>query len=98
MKRVAEGNSTLEPYVIVIGSPDHYTQAFLIIDGRLIGEITDIEEIPLVLLASYYVFNICYPKGLGAFYSILEVIVLNTSLSKTSPSVQHVFASLKNIT
>ena len=93
MKRVAEENNILEPYVIVIGSPDHYTQAFLIVDGRLV---MDVEIVPLVLLASYYVFNICYPKGLGAFYSILEVIVLNTPLSKTSPSVQHVFASIMN--
>ena len=71
----------------MVGSPDQYTQAFLIIDGRLIGEINDVE---LVLLASYYVFNICYPKGLGAFYSILEVIVLNTPLCKTSPSIQRI--------
>ena len=94
MKRVAKENNILEPYVIVIGSPDHYTEAFLIIDGRLIGEIKDVEIVPLVL-ASYYVFNICYPKGLSAFYSILEVIVLNTPLSKTSPSIQHVFASIR---
>ena len=96
MKRVAEENNILEPYIIIIGSPDRYTQAFLIIDGKLIGEVRDIEIVPLVLLASYYVFNICYPKGLGAFYSIIEVIALNTPLSKTSPSVQHVFASIKN--
>ena len=96
MKRVAEEIDILEPYVIVVGSQDNHSQAFLIIDGRLIGEIKDIESVPLVLLASFYVFNICYPKGLGAFYSILEVIMLNTPLSKTSPSVQHVFASIKN--
>ena len=84
MKRVSEENKILEPYIIVVGSPDCYTQAFLIIDGRLIGEVKDIDTIPLVLLAAYYAFNICYPKGLGAFYSILEVIVLNTPLLKTT--------------
>lgn len=94
--RVAEENNILEPYIIVIGSVHHYTQAFLIIDNRVIGEVEDIETIPIVLLASYYVFNICYPKGFGAFYSILEVIILKTQLSKTSPSVQHVFASIQN--
>ena len=91
MKRVAEEN-ILEQYAIVIGSPDHYSQAFLIIDGRLLGGIKDIESIPL----SFFLFLTCYLKGLGAFYSILEVIVLNTPLSKTSPSVQHVFASIQN--
>ena len=50
VKRVAEENDILEPYVIVVGSPDHYSQAFLFIDGRLIGEIKDIESVPLVLL------------------------------------------------
>ena len=97
VKRVAEENNTLEPYVIVIGSPSQYTQAFLFIDGKLIGEVSDIELVPLVLVASYYVFNICYPKGLGAFYSIMEVILLNTPLSKTTPSVQHVFTSINNV-
>ena len=96
VKKVAEENSFLEPYVIIVGSPDHYSQAFLIVDSRLIGEIKEIELVPLVLLASYDVFNICYPKGLGAFYSILEVIVLNLPLTKTSPSVQHVYASILN--
>ena len=31
------------------------------------------------------------------FYSILEVIVLNTPLSKTTPSVQHMLASIKTL-
>ena len=57
MKKVAEENSFLEPYLIIVGSPDHYSQAFLIVDSRLIGEIKEIELVPLVLLASYDVFN-----------------------------------------
>ena len=81
----------MEPYVIIIGSPSSYTQAFLVIDSDVIGEIGDMELIPVV---SYYVFNICYPKSLASFYSILEVIVLGTSLDKASPSVKHVYASI----
>ena len=84
----------MEPYVIIIGSPSSYTQAFLVIDSDVIGEIGDMELIPLVLMASYYVFNICYPKGLTSFYSVLEVIVLGTPLDKASPSVKHVYASI----
>ena len=68
--------------VIIVTSPDQYTQAFLMMDGKLIGKIKDIELVPVVLLASY-VFNICYPKELHAFYSILEVTVLNTHYVKS---------------
>ena len=97
MKRLAEENSILELYIIVTGSAGHYTETFTVIDGKLIGETKDVELIiPLVLLAYFYVLNIFYPKGLFSFYSILEVVVLNTPLSKTSPSVQHVFTSIKN--
>ncbi len=63
----------------------------------LIGEVKDIKLIPLVLLASFYVFNICYPEGLGCFYSMLEVLILNIPLSKATPSVQHIYTSINNV-
>ena len=64
VKRVAEENSILEPYIIVIRSPDHYSQAFMIIDGRLIGEIKYIETVSLVLLASFMFSAYAVPKDL----------------------------------
>ena len=94
VKRIASENKIMEPYVIILGSPENHSQAFLVIDCDVIGEINDIKLVPLVLIASYYVFNICYPKGLSSFYSVLEIIVLSSPLDKTSPSVKHVYASI----
>ena len=94
VKKVAENNKILEPYVIVIGSPDSFSQAFLVIDGCVIDEITVVQTVPLILVASYYVFNICYPKGLNSFYSVLEAILLDSPLDNASPTVKHMYASI----
>ena len=34
------------------------------------------EDAPFALLASYYVFNICYPKPMAPFFTLLEHILL----------------------
>ena len=37
----------------------------------------NVHDIPLYLLAVFYVFNICYPAGCNNFYCFLEVALLN---------------------
>ena len=43
VKRIAIENHIMEPYyIIIIGSAEDYSQAFLVIDCEVIGEIHDI--------------------------------------------------------
>ena len=68
-----------------------HDEAFLVTDK----EICKVGEIPVVLVAAFHVFNICYPTGCKNFYSLLEVIILGNSINKTTTSVKHMYASLQ---
>ncbi len=84
-------NSKLEPYIVVIGKDT--PQAYLVVDNHIVNEVP-IADVPFALMAAYFVFNICYPKGCNNLYSFLEVVVLNYSAEKASPSVKYFLAKI----
>ena len=43
-------------------------------------------EVPVYLLAAYYVYNMQYPEGLESFYMFLEHIVLEKAPPKKLPA------------
>ena len=45
-------------------------------------------ELPFALMAAFFVYNICYPRGCSNFYCMLEILVLNNNSEKASPSVK----------
>ena len=53
-------------------------------------------DIPIYLLASFYVFNISYPKSLTNFYNLLEYICLESKINKPSVAFSKFVASLKD--
>ena len=59
------------PMIIIIGEYRNPIQAFLVCEKTIICEITT-QELPIYLLASYYIFNMCYPKGCNNFYAFIE--------------------------
>lgn len=68
-------------------------QAFLVTDCQVVSEV-NIMDIPLILMAAFFIFNICYPPGCGNFYAFLEVYTLGFDLSKASTTVRHFVSSL----
>ena len=90
---VARCNENLAPYVLVIGDIQEPSQAFIVVDRQIVTEV-NIIDIPLVLLAAFFVFNIHYPKGSNNFYTFMEAYTLGFSLSKASPTVKHFVAGL----
>ena len=44
------------------------------------------EDIPYILMAAFFVYNICYPKGCINFYSFLEAVLLKFRSDKASPT------------
>ena len=50
--------------------------------------------IPLLLMASFFVFDICYTPTCSNFYSFMEVIVMNYPIDKAPASVKHLYTSL----
>ena len=60
-------------YLLLIGDlKETIEQVFLVIDSKIITDVKQADG-PLVLLSSYFIYNICYPKGCNNLYSFLEV-------------------------
>ena len=93
---IAQKKKHPEPYILLTGDINDPDQAFLVIDCQIIGEV-ELKNIPITLLAAYFVFNICYVKGCHNMYSYLEVLFLNASPDKVSPTVKHFMTALANV-
>ena len=78
---------------MVVGSPENHEQIYLVVDAKIVTEI-DIALIPLVLMSSFFVFDICYTPFCSNFYSFMEVIVMDYSVDKAPTSVKHFYTSL----
>ncbi len=59
-----------------------YAKAFLIVDRKVLCEIA-INEVPLFLVAIFYILNIQYPTGCSNLYSFLEAAFLGHALQVT---------------
>lgn len=71
-------NVSPQPVVMVRGTQVKVKDAFLVCEKMVLSRI-DADDIPLMLFATYYVFNIRYPIGCTNF---LEVIFINATPPK----------------
>jgi len=85
-----------QPIIIVVGDYQAPEQAFLCSEKKVLGQV-DTENLAVVLLSTYYVYNIYYPKGTGNFYSFLEALLFNLNETNMSPTVSGLFARLNSI-
>lgn len=69
------------PVVMVRGTQVKVKDAFLICEKMVLARI-DAVDIPLMLFATYYAFNIRYPIGCTNFFSFMEVIFINATPPK----------------
>ena len=91
VKAVVKDSGRLEPYIVIIGKES--LNAYLVVDQQVVDEVP-IDNLPYVLMAAFFVYNICYPKSCNNFYSFLEVTMLCYSAEKASPSVNLLLAKL----
>ena len=89
---VAKQSAYPTPYILVSG--ENYVQTFLVVDKTIISEIKSCSDIPFGLMAAYFVFNICYPRGCTNLFSFLEVITLNYPSTKVSATVKYFLSGL----
>ena len=62
-----------------------YTEdAFLIVDKTVACETPTWMDIPFVLMAAYFAFNICCPKGCNNLCSFMKMLTLNYPADKAS--------------
>lgn len=67
------------PVIIIVGDYRNPIQGFLVCEKKMICEIPT-KESPIYLLALYYVFNMCYPKGCNNFYAFIEIGIFNLAV------------------
>ena len=91
---VVDGNVISTPYILISEDTE---VAFLIVDKTVVCEIPILMDIPFVLMASYFVFNICYPKGCNNLCSFMEILTLNYPADKASATTKHFLTSLRNV-
>ena len=93
LEQAVKNRKVPTPYLLVIGTVQDNEQIFLITDCRVITEVSH-DECVLLLLSSYFVYNICYPKGCKSLFSFLEYTFLDTCLDKLSPLVKQFLANI----
>ena len=85
-----------EPMVVVVGDYREPEQAFLVSENKTVCEIKT-GDIPIYLLAMFYVYNMCYPKGCTNFYAFLEMTLFKLSVQVPS-SVITLITRLNSLT
>ena len=63
-----------QPVVIVRGTYTKFKDAYLVCEKIVLCKIT--QDLPIILFAAYYVFNMQYCSGCTNFYSFFEVLFL----------------------
>ena len=86
----------LAPYMLVIGGIQSSTQAFLVVDKKIITEVNNFEDIPFCLMSAFFVFNIHYPVGCSNFYTFMEIYTLDYPVEKASITVKHLITALSH--
>lgn len=88
---VVSDNDHLEPYILVVES----NEVYLVVDKRVVHQV-EVMDIPFNLMAAYFVYNICYPKGCSNFYTFLEIMMLNYPSRKASPTVKYFLSKMED--
>ena len=82
---------------MLLSEDDGQFQTFLVVDKTIVCEMEVPNDIPFILMAAFFVFNICYPKGCSNLFSFMEILTLNYPSDRASATVKHFLSSLTNI-
>ena len=91
LKELVSKIGNLQPF-IVLTSED---EAYLVIDKQIVDKVC-VQDIPIILMSVFFVFNICYPRGCNNFYTFLEIVILNFSPEKATPCVKYLLTKLSH--
>ena len=65
-----------QPVIIIRGQAKTPKDGYQVVKNRIMSRI-DLTDVPIILFASYYVFNLQYCTGCTNVFSFLEVLFLN---------------------
>lgn len=70
-----------QPLVIIQGTAADPKDAFLVCEKQVLSKVAA-GDLPIVLFATYYVFNMQYCSGCTNFFSFFEVLFINAAPPK----------------
>lgn len=85
-----------QPCVIIRGCMSNPKDAFLAAEKSVLCRISRVQELGLILLASFYVFNMHYTHGFANFFTFLECILLDQKAPKEKTRIGHLMAQLQH--
>ena len=71
MSEVISDKGQSEPYILIVGSMEEPAQAFLVVDQEILLEF-EVCDCALAIVSVFFVFNICYTKGLINVFSFFR--------------------------
>ena len=97
MKKAAEEVPTSQPCgVVAVQDHSDVKDAFLVIEKKIICKIPH-TDLPLALLAAFYVFNMHYPEGCNNIYSFFEAALMGKKHPGRKTCLAAVLATLSNL-
>ena len=85
-----------QPLILVRGNVKNPKEGYLVSEQLVLSKVK-VEDIPVNLFATYYVFYMEYCDGARNFYNFLEVIFLNIPVQKKT-KINNLLNMLDNIT
>ena len=87
----------MEPTIVIRGSLVSIKDMYLVIQKQVLCKIPEIKDVVLILLASFYVFNMHYTSGFSNLFMVLEHYIMGRTIPKSKTKVHNFIAQLAHI-
>ena len=85
-----------EPRIMVRGTLQAPKDAFLIVESNVLCKLSQFDRMCLLLVGTFYVFNMVYTKGLGNFFCFVETSLMGYKMPKDKFRVAQLMSLLSN--
>ena len=87
----------MEPTIVVRGSLTSIKDAYLVVQKQVVCKIPRIKEAILILLASFYIFNMNYTRGFSNLFMVLECYIMGRAIPSDKTKVHNFLAQLAHV-
>lgn len=97
MKLAARDVITEEPTIVVRGNIAQLKDAYLVVEREVLCKLPNMLKVPLILLASYYVFNKTHIGPFSNLFVLMEYYLMRRSIPRKKTRVQLFLAQLAHV-
>lgn len=87
----------MEPAIVVRGSLASIKDTHLVIQKQVLCKIPEMKEVVLILLASFYVFNMHYTTGFSNLFMFLECYIMGRPIPSDKTKVHNFLTQLAHV-